>query len=226
MSRICSTLWPDLRLPLSSWIETVLLSSFALFGNRDAEPRSDLIPTGRSVQEPHRSYSHYSELTLVCTHACSALHYCTYFRMKDDAVNIEMPVATQIFFLFLIQAYKHGLPSLLILSTPSPPSCWPTSLLFFLQLDGSFLPSVALIIGNGHLFFPTNFLLLAESKLDLLQAWGSKAGGSVHISAHTCLMVCLSQVQASFMWPSATGWEPRIHPSEQWNRESSEQGEF
>lgn len=98
MSRSCSVLWPDLRLPLSSWIQTLLLSSFPLFGNRDPEPRSDLILTGRSMQQPHRSYSHYSKLTLLCTHACSALHYCTYFSMKDDAVNIEMPVATQIFF--------------------------------------------------------------------------------------------------------------------------------
>lgn len=155
-----------------------------------------------------------------------ALHHCTYFSMKDDAVNIEMPVATQIFSPFLIQAYKHGLPSLLILFISPPPSSWPMSLLFFLQLDGSFLPSVALIIGNGHLFFPTNFLMLAESKLDLLQAWGSNAGGSVHISAHTCLMVCHSQVQAWSVWPSATGWEPRIHPSEQSNWDSSEQGGF
>lgn len=43
-------MWPDLRLPLSSWIETVLLSFFTLFGNRDPEPKSDLIPTGRSMQ--------------------------------------------------------------------------------------------------------------------------------------------------------------------------------
>lgn len=178
------------------------------------------------MQQPHRSYSHYCKFTLVCTHACSALHYCTHFSMKYDAVNIEMPVATQISFPSSIQVYKHGLPSLLILSIPSPPSSWPVSLLFFLQLDGSFLPSVALIIGNGYLFFPTNFLMLAESKLDLLQAWGRDAGGSVHISAHTCLMVCHSQVQAWSMWPSATGWEPRTHPSEQCNRNSSEQGEF
>jgi len=48
--RSCAILWPDLRLPLSSWIEIVLLSSFLLFGNKDPEPKSDLIPSGRSMQ--------------------------------------------------------------------------------------------------------------------------------------------------------------------------------
>lgn len=66
-----------------------------------------------------------------------------------------------------------------------PPSC-PRPLLFFLQPDGTFLPPIVLIIANGHLLFPSNFLILAESKLDFLQVWGSDAGGS---SAQRTLML-------------------------------------
>lgn len=92
--------------------------------------------------------------------------------MRDDAVSIAMPAAMRFF-----SQHKRGLTSLLILSMPT--------LLFFPQLVSFFLPYVVCITGSGQPFFTTNFLILAESKLDFLQFLGSDAAVSV-LSTHRC----------------------------------------
>jgi len=114
-----------------------------------------------------------------------ALCYCVYFSLKDDAVNIAVPVATRIF----LTRFNVGLqarPSLTAdFVCPTAASQLANTASLLPPADDSFLPPVVLLSGSGHLFPPTDFLMLAEIKLDLLQVWGSGAGGSV-LSTHRC----------------------------------------
>lgn len=71
-----------------------------------------------------------------------------------------------------MSAYEHGLPSLLISSVPPPPPSWPTPLPFFFQPGGSFPPPAVLMVGSGHLFFPTNSPIQADGTLAPLQTMG------------------------------------------------------
>lgn len=88
------------------------------------------------------------------------------------------------------------------------------------------LVSLSLAMGTSS-FQPTFWCWLKAS-------WTfSRSGGvmlvalySALIDAHTCLMVCHSQGQAWSAWPSATGQEPRVHPSEECNWDCSKQYAF